>query len=118
VRIHEGHRAEAEVAKYLVAEGARVLATNLRLQYLEIDIVARVASTLLVVEVRTRGVGAWTRALGSIDWRKRQRIRRAGQRLWQRRYRYDSSIARLRFDAAAVTFHPSGPVVEYVAAAF
>lgn len=74
---------------------------------------------IAVVEVRTRGAGAWTTSFGSIDSQKRSRIRRAGERLWQRRYRNDPSVERLRFDAASVTFSPDGQVhVEYVVAAF
>ena len=113
-----GARAEAVVARYLEERGYSIVATNLRLGHLEIDIVARYADTVVVVEVRTRGPGAWTSAFGSIDRKKRERIRRAGERLWQRRYRHDHSVKRLRFDAAAVDFQESEPAVEYVMAAF
>jgi putative endonuclease len=81
-------------------------------------LVARRDDVVVVVEVRTRGAGAWTTAFGSIDGRKRHRIRLAGQRLWQRRYQSDPSVRRLRFDAASVHFGPDGPTIEYVEAAF
>jgi Holliday junction resolvase-like predicted endonuclease len=81
-------------------------------------VVARSGELVVVVEVRSRGSGAWTSAFGSIDGRKRQRIRLAGQRLWQRRYQHDPSVKRLRFDAASVCFESDGPRIEYVAAAF
>jgi putative endonuclease len=96
----------------------QVVASNLRLGYLEIDIVAREHDTIAVVEVRTRGAGAWTTGFGSIDHRKRTRIRRAGERLWRRFCRHDRSIQRLRFDAASVKFGAGPPDVEYVRAAF
>lgn len=73
---------------------------------------------MVVVEVRTRSAGAWTTGFGSIDGRKRYRIKLAGRRLWSRRYRHDASVRRLRFDAASVRFGPGGPLVEYVEAAF
>ena len=73
---------------------------------------------VLVVEVRARGPGAWTRGFGSLDTAKRARIRRAAERLWHRRYRHDPSVERLRIDAASVTITPRGAVVEYVKAAF
>ncbi len=98
--------------------GFQIVATNLRLSYLELDVVARRGELVVVVEVRTRGRGAWTSAFGSINGKKRYRIRLAGQRLWQRRYRQDMSVKRLRFDAASVVFGPAGPVIEYVEAAF
>lgn len=113
-----GRQAEAAVVRYLEREGYSVVATNLRLGHLELDIVARRETTIVVVEVRTRGAGAWTTAFGSIDAKKRQRIRRAGERLWQRRYRNDPSVERLRFDAAAVSFDGGEAHVEYVVAAF
>jgi Holliday junction resolvase-like predicted endonuclease len=90
----------------------------LRLSYLELDVVARRDELIVVVEVRSRSRSAWTSGFGSIDGRKRYRIRLAGQRLWQRRYRNDASVNRLRFDAASVVFGPAGPVIEYVEAAF
>jgi Holliday junction resolvase-like predicted endonuclease len=68
--------------------------------------------------VRTRGAGAWTSAFGSIDGKKQLRIRRGGERLWQRRYRNDPSAERLRFDAASVRFEDGRAVVEYAVAAF
>jgi Holliday junction resolvase-like predicted endonuclease len=80
--------------------------------------VARRGDTVVVVEVRTRSARAWTSGFGSIDGRKRHRIRLAGQRLWARRYRADASVRRLRFDAASVHFGPGGPEIQYVEAAF
>jgi putative endonuclease len=107
------------VADYLVERGFAVVAKNLRLGKLELDVVARRAELIVVVEVRTRGAGAWTSAFGSIDLAKRRRIRRAGERLWQRRYKNDASVERMRFDAASVSFDTEGrPTVEYVEAAF
>lgn len=79
---------------------------------------ARRDDLVVVVEVRERGRGSWTSGFGSLDGRKRYRIRLAGQRLWQRRYRHDASVRRMRFDAASVLFGPEGPVIEYVEAAF
>jgi putative endonuclease len=113
-----GSAAERAVAAWLEQRGFTIVATNLRVGRLELDVVARRDRLVAVVEVRTRGPGAWTSALGSIDAAKRRRVRRAGERLWQRRYRDDSSVDHLRFDAASVTFTGGQPRVEYVAAAF
>lgn len=113
-----GQRAEAAVVAYLLREGASIVATNLRVGRLELDIVAREGPLVIVVEVRARGPGAWSRGFGSLSSEKRARIRRAAERLWQRRYKNDSSVERLRIDCASVTFSEDGPVVEYVKAAF
>lgn len=104
---------------YLVAQGWAIVATNLRIGQLELDIVAREGPVIAVIEVRSRGETAWTTGFGSLDPAKRLRIRRAGERLWNRRYRADDSVERLRFDAASVTFAEDGrAIVEYVRAAF
>jgi putative endonuclease len=113
-----GNRAEALVADYLLERGFSIVARNLRLGRLELDIVARRDELIVVVEVRARGPGAWSSGLGSMTFRKRQRIRRAGERLWQRRYRDDPSVERLRFDAASVQLGEGDPVIDYVVAAF
>jgi putative endonuclease len=117
-RTQSGRGAEQAVARFLRERGFDIVATNLRLSYLEIDVVARRDDLIVVVEVRSRGAAAWTSGFGSIDGKKRYRIRLAGQRLWQRRYRNDLSVKRLRFDAASVRFGPDGPIIEYVEAAF
>jgi Holliday junction resolvase-like predicted endonuclease len=81
-------------------------------------VVARRGDLVVVVEVRSRSASSWTTGFGSLDGKKRYRIRLAGQRLWERRYRFDRSVNRIRFDAASVVFGPTGPVIEYVEAAF
>jgi putative endonuclease len=118
-RVDRARSAVAAVAAHLEQHGFAVVAQNLRLGRLELDVVARRGPLIVVVEVRTRGAGAWTTAFGSIDSAKRRRIRRAGERLWQRRYKNDASVERMRFDAASVTFDEAGNAhVEYAEAAF
>jgi putative endonuclease len=113
-----GSAAELAVVGFLQERGWEIVATNLRVGRLELDVVARDGAVIAVVEVRSRGAGAWTSGLGSIDRQKRERIRRAGERLWNRRYKSDTSVEHLRFDAASVTFEDGQPVIEYVPAAF
>jgi putative endonuclease len=113
-----GFRAESAVAEYLRGQGFAIVAQNLRLGRSELDIVARRAELIAVVEVRTRGPTAWTSGFGSITRSKRERIRRAGQRLWRERYQRDPSALMLRFDAACVSFEGEHTRVDYVPAAF
>lgn len=113
-----GRRAEDAVARYLESAGCAIIERNLKLGRLELDIVARRAELILVVEVRTRGAGAWTTGLGSMSPAKRERIRRAGQRLWRDRFKGDPSVERMRFDAASVTFQGDRADIDYVVAAF
>jgi|SRR6478609_8402116 len=113
-----GDDAEQAVADYLVRNGAEIVARNLRIGALEIDIVARHETLILVVEVRCRSDRSWTSGFSSIDGQKRMRLRRAGERLWNRRYRRDPTVERLRFDVASVTFEGDSPQIEYVSGAF
>lgn len=113
-----GLRAESLVAAWLVEQGYEIVATNLRIGMLELDLVARQGPVVAVVEVRTRGPTARTTGLGSVTRQKRERIRRAGERLWQRRYRRDASVERMRFDVASVRLDLEPVVIEYVFAAF
>jgi putative endonuclease len=82
-----------------------------RVGRLEIDIVARDADTVVVVEVRTRGAASWQTGLQSIDARKAARVRRAGERLWRERFERNRAVNRMRFDVAAVTFDARGDAV-------
>ena len=113
-----GAAAERAVVEYLRARGLAIVATNLRIGRLELDVVARDGGLIIVIEVRSRGPGAWQGGLGSIDGRKRLRIRRAAERLWRDRYKHDPSAERLRFDVASVVFEDGVPAIEYVVAAF
>jgi putative endonuclease len=116
---HLGRLAETAAADHLHGLGYILLERNLRVGALELDIVARDGQVVVVVEVRYRGSGAWSKALASIGPRKRERLRRAARLLWTRSFAADPTIQRLRFDVIAVTFAPSGePVLEHVRAAF
>ena len=95
-----------------------MLAANLRVNYLEIDLLVQDARTLVVVEVRTRSSESWTSALGSVDGWKRTRLRRAGERLWRRQYQFRPEFDHVRFDVAAVTWRDGEAQVEYIRAAF
>ena len=95
-----------------------MLEANVRVGYLEVDLLVRDGRTLALVEVRTRGAASWTSGFGSVDGWKRTRLRRAGERLWRRRFRFDRGLDHVRFDVASVTFRDGQPLIEYVRAAF
>ncbi len=114
-----GDRAERAASAWLVARGLELLGANVRVGRLEIDLVLRDGAVIVLVEVRTRGPGAWTGALASVDARKRARLRAAGERLWRERFAKDATIDRVRFDVVAVALLPDGGAsVEHIKAAF
>jgi putative endonuclease len=102
------------VAADLERQGLAIVATNVRLGRLELDIVAREKDTVVVIEVRTRGATAWQTGMESIARAKAKRVRAAGERLWRQRFLRDPSVNRMRFDVAVVTFDSAGkPSIEY-----
>lgn len=114
-----GQRAEDAALDYLQGLGLEVLGRNVRVGHLEVDLLVREGPVVAVVEVRTRGEGAWVGPFASVDARKRRRLIAAGRALWRTRLARDPTIARLRFDVVAVHFDPEGPPrVEHARAAF
>jgi putative endonuclease len=114
-----GKRAEQAAAEFFVAQGFQVLARNRRVGRLELDLIIRDGPVVAVVEVRTRGEGAWQRGLDSIGPAKRARVRNAGTKLWRLWVGKIPGVERMRFDAASVSFLPDGEViVEHIPAAF
>jgi putative endonuclease len=115
VNRHElGRLAELAVADYLFALDFRVLARNLRLGYLEIDVVARKGPLLSVVEVRTRGAGYLVGPFESVGRTKRARLMKATNRLWRQHASWMAGVERVRIDVAAVSFEGGKTYVEYV----
>ncbi|MEO6418348.1 MAG: YraN family protein [Polyangiaceae bacterium] len=99
---------------YLFVRGFVILAANLRLGYLELDVVARRGPLAVIVEVRTRGTTAYEKSLASLNGKKQMRLLHAADRLWRRTLSKDASIERLRIDVAAVTFDARATHVEYI----
>lgn len=109
-----GRRAEQVVADYLYARGFGLLMRNVRLGALEIDIVARQGSLVAIVEVRTRGPGAFERPFASVAGKKRMHLLHAADRLWNGTISKMTGVERVRIDVAAVTFDGPRVLVEYV----
>lgn len=117
-RVATAVRAETAVRDHLVERGFEILAQNLRLGRLEIDLVARKGELALLVEVRARGPGALERPFASVAGRKRMHLLNAADRLWRFHLAKMPGIERMRIDVAGVTFDAGGrPCVEYVAGA-
>ena len=75
-----GAAAEAAAVSHLVAQGWAVLGRNLRVDGVELDILAQTpqpGSRLVIVEVRARSGPGFGSALESVDWRKVARLYRA-----------------------------------------
>jgi putative endonuclease len=112
-----GRRAEDAVAVYLEARGFAIVARNMRLGSLEIDLVARQGPLVAIVEVRARGPGSFTGPFASITWKKRGTLLRAAERLWREKLRGMPDVRRVRIDVAGVTFDGDEARIAYQAGA-
>lgn len=112
-----GREAERVVAEYLVKDGFVLLAQNLRLGALEIDLLAKKGGLVALVEVRTRGAGSFQGSLASIGPKKRATLLRAAERVWRERLSSMADVERMRIDVAAVTFDGEAATIDYVPAA-
>ena len=85
---------------YLAAAGLDILKQRYRCRLGELDLVCREASTLIVVEVRSRKRGAKISAIESIDQHKQRRIILATRHLLMSNPSWAASP--LRFDVLAI----------------
>lgn len=99
-RINSGKNAEEAAAQYLESKGYNIIARNLRLGHLEIDLLATLANTnlLIVIEVKARRTGTHAPEL-RVDWRKQRHLILAAQMLLSRRMFHGKQI---QFDVIAV----------------
>ncbi|MGB9358157.1 MAG: YraN family protein [Acidimicrobiia bacterium] len=79
-----GSAGESVAARFLERRGATVVRRNLRIGSDEIDLIVRMGSVLIAIEVKT-GVGPDSRPWENFDAAKRSRTRRAARRLGVRR---------------------------------
>lgn len=108
-------QAESAVAERLAREGYLIVGRNVRVGRLELDIIARKGSLLVVCEVRSRSSDRFGSPVDTIDRQKVARIRRATATWLHEQGLRGVSV---RFDAAAVTFRGEEPEVVYYPNAF
>ncbi|MBX9614436.1 MAG: YraN family protein [Caulobacteraceae bacterium] len=94
----EGHGAEWLAAAWLMLKGYQLLAFRLKTRGVEIDILARHGTALVVVEVKRRAT--MDAALMAVDPVQRERLRTAGAALL--RQRPGLAGLRLRLDMVAL----------------
>lgn len=94
-KIGKGKAAEDAAAIYLAKQGHTILERNYRCPIGEIDIVSRQGEYLVFVEVRSRKGAAFGLPQETVNWNKRQRVRRLAaqylqvKRAWQAKCRFD-----------------------------
>jgi putative endonuclease len=94
-----GQEGEDRAAAVLRREGYRILATNFRSPFGEIDIVAEENGCLVFVEVKRRRGRSFGTSLEAVDARKKMHIIRSAQ-VWLKKNRCDDR--RFRFDVVGI----------------
>jgi putative endonuclease len=97
-----GRAGESLAAAYLELVGYRLLARNVRLAGVEVDLVMEDGPARVLVEVRLRSRTDFGGAAATFDRAKRDRLRRAAAALTQQGVPYP------RVDVVAVDLHPGG----------
>lgn len=110
-----GALGEQLVARQLEAQGFTILACNVRVGRLELDVIAARGRLVVFCEVRTRNSRAFLDPIETIDRTKVARVRKAAaQWLGSQPLRFDE----IRFDAASVLLDRAEPEIAYFEAAF
>jgi putative endonuclease len=107
-----GQAAEARAARYLEAQGLKIIARNYRSRYGEIDLIAHDGATVVFVEVRARRSAAFGGAAASITAAKRDKLTRTAL-AW---LAAQGRNPRCRFDAVLLTGEAGA--VEWIRDAF
>ncbi len=98
-------------ADHLRAQGYTIVATNVRIGRLELDVIARRGDRIVVCEVRARSSNAIAWPAETVDAKKRERVRRATIG-WLQRERI--AAREVRFDVAAYLLAPNAePRLDY-----
>jgi len=102
-----GRAGEALAAAYLELMGCRLVARNVRLGGVEVDLVVDDGPSRVLVEVRLRSRGDYGGAAETLGPAKRDRLRRAASVLVQQGVRHP------RVDVVAVDLTPTGAVIAH-----
>ncbi len=105
-----GSQGELLAIEHLETMGYEIIASNWKCKTGEIDIIARLAHTLIFVEVRTRVTkGRFGTPQESVNYHKQNKVRSTARVYLQQHHKYDNSI---RFDVIAIYIKADGSLLE------
>jgi putative endonuclease len=110
-RQRRGLWGEQVAIAYLASRGWTIEAHRFRLGHRELDIVARRAHVVAIVEVKTRASEAFGQPAESVVWRKRRTIAQLGE-VWRDRHGRPDDV--FRFDVIEVRLAGGECVVEHL----
>ena len=99
--LNNGQRAEQLAQQFLQSNGLKLIQTNVRYKFGEIDLVMQEQNTIVFVEVKYRKHQHYGGALESLGAAQTRRLKRSASAWLQR---YDPALQRpSRFDLVAIT---------------
>ncbi|MFI3169193.1 MAG: YraN family protein [Faecalibacterium sp.] len=100
-RAQTGQKGEAIAAKFYLDDGYQLLAHNYKTRMGELDLVLRKGDTVVICEVKTRGIQAKAKATpaAAVHYHKQQRLIAATKRYLQLTHQSDAHV---RFDVVEV----------------
>ncbi len=122
--IRLGRSGEGLAADYFKDRGYRVLDTNFRTRFGELDLVLEDGGEIVFVEVKTRRGHGFGRPEEAVTPEKQERIRRCAES-WLQRNGLLEDLPQIRFDVLAITLDGAGldgagkpPSIRHIANAF
>ena len=112
----QGRKAERRAERYLARRGLKTLTRNYARRGGEIDLVMLHGETVVFVEVRYRGRGAWGGGLESVDGIKQRRLSRTAALFLEEHPEHRHRAG--RFDVVAASRGKYGIVCEWTPDAF
>ena len=109
--LRRGRVGEAAARRHLKRAGLKFLTANFRTKSSEIDLVFRDGDCLVLVEVKARTEGGWTRPAAAVDQRKRGLLGQAAKEYLRRlsnpetKFRFDIIEVLLRDGAVSEVRH-------------
>lgn len=114
-RHHLGITGEQLAQNFLAKKGYRILTTNYRSRYGEIDIVCLDGETVVFVEVKTRSSEKFGTPTEAVTFRKRTRLRQLAQMYL---ITHNLETYPVRFDVLSLIFSSTRIEIEHLIGAF
>lgn len=111
-----GRRGEALANDFLEEKGYQILARNWRHKRSEIDLIARVGSFIVFVEVKTRSTAVFGEPEDFVSEKKQEMMINAAEIFFEQNTQ-EAGIE-VRFDIISVIINPSGAIVQHFEDAF
>lgn len=111
----KGDNGEDIAVKYLIENGARIVARNFRCRLGEIDVIAEYENYLCFIEVKLRNNTAYGCAIEAVTPAKQKTIRMVAQVYLMQNCRYNSPC---RFDVIGIDMTENKENITYIKNAF